>query len=568
MQLTIQKHTAEKIGFKKFELFGMQGDSWKWTKGYDVDLSDFTPQKLARFKKLFTDNLSVSGSKVAVSNIEMWEAACVDASTVRPKSVRQFRVILAKYLMKAPKQRLYEKDSSGRWCAYHVDRLEFTEADRKNQTPAYVTMKLVYLELGGMRGCFVTFYEGDCRAMTVAEALARQDMFIESDMLLADYEYQKKRWDSIYDKIGKQFLAEGMGSRNLDGNPESRGSWYRQEDSDVNFVRGGSPTRVVIDVFREEEKERHERTTEADRWFWNSERRKYRPDIDKADDGEEWENDPAESIEEEPVIDVPLHPILAVFDLSKHLRCRCHVANLTEYVYDPSIVDKLILPPESKSLVKTLVEHRDGGFRDIIAGKSGGAVVLLCGPPGVGKTLTAEVFAEAESRALYSVQCSQLGIKPADLEENLLKVFTRARRWNAVCLLDEADVYVRERGGDLQQNAIVGVFLRVLEYQSAVLFLTTNRPDDVDDAIASRCIARLNYNVPNSEDQRRIWRVLSDSTGAKLGDDVIWEIVSCGDRMSGRDVKCLLKLAMLHVGAGNPITAEAVNYVKQFRPSL
>ena len=38
-------------------------------------------------------------------------------------------------------------------------------------------------------------------------------------------------------------------------------------------------------------------------------------------------------------------------------------------------------------------------------------------------------------------------------------------------------------------NAVVGVFLRVLEYFNGLLFLTTNRIDDIDEAIVSRCIA-------------------------------------------------------------------------------
>ena len=105
-------------------------------------------------------------------------------------------------------------------------------------------------------------------------------------------------------------------------------------------------------------------------------------------------------------------------------------------------------------------------------------------------------------RPLYSVQCSQLGLEPADLERELLKIFTRAARWNAILLLDEADVYIHRRGSDIQQNAIVGVFLRVLEYYSGVMFLTTNRAELVDDAIASRCLARIDYQSVTLETVR------------------------------------------------------------------
>src|SRR3546814_2642760 len=53
--------------------------------------------------------------------------------------------------------------------------------------------------------------------------------------------------------------------------------------------------------------------------------------------------------------------------------------------------------------------------------------------------------------------------------------------------LDEADVYIRCRDNDLEHNAIVAEFLRTLEYFNGLLFMTTNRINDVDDAILSRC---------------------------------------------------------------------------------
>jgi len=260
----------------------------------------------------------------------------------------------------------------------------------------------------------------------------------------------------------------------------------------------------------------------------------------------------------------PIHPYLRVFHLSKHMQLTLHISALKKYKYDRKIIKKLVIDEERKALVKLLVNHNDQKYQDIVGDKGGGAIVLLCGPPGVGKTLTAEVFAESEKRALYSVQCAQLGTTAEEMENELMKVMARAQRWNAVLLLDECDVYVRKRGKDIIQNAIVGVFLRVLEYQNAVMFLTTNKPNDVDDAVASRCIAKITYKVPTEEEQRRIWRVLADTTGAKMTDDEIGVAASQHPGLSGRDVKQLLKLAML-VLPDQPITAKAVKFVKQFK---
>lgn len=208
------------------------------------------------------------------------------------------------------------------------------------------------------------------------------------------------------------------------------------------------------------------------------------------------------------------------------------------------------------------------GFRDIVGGKSGGAIVMCAGRPGTGKTLTAEVYAESKGRPLYSVQASQLGVTPEALEDELLKVFARAQRWNAILLIDEADVYVRQRGDDLQQNAIVGVLLRVLEYYNGVLFLTTNRADMVDDAVASRCLARIEYGVPTPMEQARIWHVLSGASGIKVSQATIAKITAQFPHLSGRDVKNLLKLAgMVSSARGEKITSKTIAYVKKFKPT-
>ena len=111
-------------------------------------------------------------------------------------------------------------------------------------------------------------------------------------------------------------------------------------------------------------------------------------------------------------------------------------------------------------------------------------------------------------------------------------------------LIDEADVYVRERGDDIQQNAIVGVFLRILEYYRGVLFLTSNKATVIDDAIMSRSTAHLKYSPPDADELNRIWRVLSDQFGLKLTDEFIEKAVATFPEVVGRDVKSILKLAI------------------------
>ena len=195
---------------------------------------------------------------------------------------------------------------------------------------------------------------------------------------------------------------------------------------------------------------------------------------------------------------------------------------------------------------------------------------LACGVihHNTGKTATAEVFAEFKERPLYTVQCSQLGTDAETIERNLSVILERANRWNAVLLLDEADVYIRKRGVDFDQNAIVGAFLRVLEYASCILFMTTNLEDSVDDAITSRCIAKLHYDPPSVENQARIWRILADLNKIVLSDKDIKKIAKAHPTLTGRDVKNLLKLSsFISQASKKPITMETVEFAMQFKPT-
>ncbi len=193
-----------------------------------------------------------------------------------------------------------------------------------------------------------------------------------------------------------------------------------------------------------------------------------------------------------------------------------HVQHLSEYRYRPELREKLVLPDHHRDLIDILTSHMDVLVQDFVPGKSGGTTILCQGAPGLGKTLTAEVYAEVVGKPLYRVHSGQLGTTAASVGATLMEILRRAMRWNAVLLLDEADVYIRRRGNDLEHNAIVAEFLRTLEYFSGLLFMTTNRTGDVDDAILSRCIATIQYETPGREDAVRLWRLQAEQCGASL----------------------------------------------------
>ena len=92
------------------------------------------------------------------------------------------------------------------------------------------------------------------------------------------------------------------------------------------------------------------------------------------------------------------------------------------------------------------------------------------------------------------------------MEVQLLRVFQTANHWNALILLDEADVYLEQRSmHDVARNKLVSVFLRKIEYCEGILFLTTNRVSNFDEAILSRIHVMLKYNELSVKARGQIW---------------------------------------------------------------
>ena len=122
------------------------------------------------------------------------------------------------------------------------------------------------------------------------------------------------------------------------------------------------------------------------------------------------------------------------------------------------------------------------------------------------QTLTAESVAEIAEKPLYRVTCGDIGTDPDSVEKYLNTVLLLGKTWDCVVLLDEADVFLEQRTlTDLQRNALVSVFLRVLEYYDGILVLTSNRVGTFDEAFKSRIQLALHYEGLNEEQRRKIW---------------------------------------------------------------
>jgi hypothetical protein len=252
-------------------------------------------------------------------------------------------------------------------------------------------------------------------------------------------------------------------------------------------------------------------------------------------------------------------PFARVFSLDTKSYGYADVDDLAPYAFDAEALAKLHLPEDMRSLLTRVFDTPvEGLFGDVLKGKHGGVVVLACGNPGVGKTLTAEAYAEHTQRPLYVLELGELGTSVGQVEENLQRVFARVAHWNAVLVFDECDIFLTERGADLERSAIVGSFLRLLDYYRGVLFLTTNRAEVLDRAVLSRVMLTLHYPDLDRAARSAVWRAMLGAAGLTLTAGTAEDLAEAA--VNGRQIRNLTRLARILYPAGQ-VTLEQMRAV-------
>jgi len=429
---------------------------------------------------------------------------------------------------------LFSAQFGARTLPYLVSRIDYTPASSEETGKVFIELK------ANAKGTLITqqlrLTSADIADKTLPEALALKGYVTETAELVASYDELAERYFDWRARYGAQFSALGVGFYAEDPNASHRDTDWSRKDL-VVLSSDGAMARLVND----------EGVLSQRSMVLDAPGDVLGPYLRRAAKSNDYDNE-REVQEKQKRIPaglftrVPVHPYILTFHLELHHYVWVHAGDLQLYEYQPDLKSKLVLPEEQTDLIDILTAEMDVLMDDVVAGKSGGTTVLCAGPPGVGKTLTAEVYSEIVKRPLYRVHSGQLGLNIATMEAALKAALMRAQRWGAVMLIDEADVYIRRRNDDMTMNAVVGVFLRVLEYFSGLLFLTTNRVEDIDEAIASRCIALIRYELPDRAARLRIWQVMLAQFELRVDSGLEQVLVDVFPEATGRDIKGLTKL--------------------------
>lgn len=220
-----------------------------------------------------------------------------------------------------------------------------------------------------------------------------------------------------------------------------------------------------------------------------------------------------------------------------------NIDTISDITFRTDSYDRLVMNSNIKEMLIALVDESHIAGKDFIDNKGGGTIFLLAGSPGLGKTLTAETISERLQRPLYSVGVGELGTSVDELETNLRNILDVATTWNAVVLLDEADIFMEERSDiHIEKNAMTGVFLRMLEYYQGTLFLTTNRDKTIDPAFYSRISLAIRYPELDGTSREHIWVNVLNLYDIELEPGDVKQLASY--HINGRQIKNIIRIVV------------------------
>jgi ATPase family associated with various cellular activities (AAA) len=205
-----------------------------------------------------------------------------------------------------------------------------------------------------------------------------------------------------------------------------------------------------------------------------------------------------------------------------------------------------------------------------------GISALFAGDSGTGKTMAAEVIANALRLNLYRIDLSAVVSKYiGETEKNLRRLFDAAEDGGAILFFDEADALFGKRSEvkdshDRYANIEINYLLQRMEAYRGLAILATNMRGSLDTAFTRRLRFIVNFPFPGAVERRAMWQKAfpKETPVRKLDYDRLARLNLTG----GSIHNAALNAAFLGAEAGSPVTmplalaAARAEFVKLDRP--
>ena len=252
------------------------------------------------------------------------------------------------------------------------------------------------------------------------------------------------------------------------------------------------------------------------------------------------------------------------------------LASLADKVEPQATWDDIVLPPDALAQLRELCERvdhhnrvfNDWGFaRKLSRGR--GATALFSGGSGTGKTMAAEVIANALGLDLYKIDLSRVVNKYiGETEKNLDRIFCAAEDANAILFFDEADALFGKRSEvhdshDRYANLEISYLLQKMEHYEGIAILATNLRQNLDDAFVRRLAFTVHFPFPDEADRQRIWSGIWPAA-APLAEDIDLKFYARQFKLSGGNIKNIaLASTFIAAADGGVVTMEHLRHATQ-----
>ena len=142
-----------------------------------------------------------------------------------------------------------------------------------------------------------------------------------------------------------------------------------------------------------------------------------------------------------------------------------------------------------------------------------GVCVNFFGPPGTGKSITAEATADRLGMNIIKINYGDLESEyVGQTSKNISKIFETAEATKSLLFFDEADTILSRRISNLSSAADYGInttkstLLTLLDKFDGVAIFATNLLENYDPAFLRRMIFNIEFPLPNFEMRLKLWQ--------------------------------------------------------------
>lgn len=187
------------------------------------------------------------------------------------------------------------------------------------------------------------------------------------------------------------------------------------------------------------------------------------------------------------------------------------LAGLLEMVQPSVGLNQLVLTPALETRLSRVVKEQQQFGRLREHGLRPRQRLLLLGPPGCGKTITAHALAHELGLPLFIVRLDALFTKfLGETASKLRLVFEAVERHRAVFLFDEFDSIGLARGSQhdvAEMRRVLNSFLVFIENMrsNSLVIAASNHPEALDPALFRRFDDIIEYMMPSRQDIRKVF---------------------------------------------------------------